>query len=79
MVLEIPDSAVQDMPMSPAEILLEVAIWLYQSKRISLGQARKMTGLSIVAFQKELAAHGLYLNYDLEDFQNDMQVARSIK
>ena len=78
MVLEIPDSAVQEIPMSPAEILLEVSIWLYQRKRLSLGQARKMANLSIVAFQQELVKRDLYLNYDMEDLQNDLRTAHLI-
>lgn len=78
MVLEIPDSAIQEMPMSSAEIVLEVAMWLYQSKRLSLGQARKLAGLSIVAFQKKLAERDLYLNYDMEDLQDDLRAAHRI-
>ena len=78
MVLEIPDSAVQEIPMSPAEILLEVSIWLYQRKRLSLGQARKMANLSVVAFQQELVKRDLHLNYDMEDLQNDLRTAHLI-
>ncbi len=69
---------VQETPMSVADLRLEFAIWLYQQKRLSLGQARKIAGLNIVSFQKALVVRGLYLNYDLDDLQNDLQTARLI-
>jgi predicted HTH domain antitoxin len=78
MLLEIPDAAIQETPLSPAEVRLEVAIWLYIKKRLTFGQARKLAGHTILTFQKALAERGLYLNYDEQDLENDCSVSRLV-
>lgn len=78
MIIEIPDTAIQDTPMSPAELRLELAIWLYTRKRLTLGQARKVAGLSVIDFQKALVNSGVYLNYNQEDLADDIAAAHSI-
>ena len=78
MLVEIPDAAIQDAPLSPAELRLELAIWLYAKKRLTLGQARKLAGLSIVDFQKALATSEVYLNYNQEDLADDIAAAHTM-
>ena len=78
MFIEIPDAAIQETPLSPAELRLELSVWLYVRKRLSFGQARKLAGFTVIAFQKALAERDLYLNYDKEDLANDIDAAHSI-
>ncbi len=78
MLIEIPDTAIQETPLSPAELRLELAIWLYVRKRLTLGQARKLAGYSVIDFQKALLERDLYLNYDKEDLANDIDAAHTI-
>jgi len=78
MIIEIPDAVVYEIAISPAELRLELAIWLYTKKRLTLGQARKLAGLTVLAFQKALAESGLYLNYDQEDLADDINAALAI-
>ena len=78
MLLEIPDAAIEETPLSPADIRLEVAIWLYTRKRLTFGQARHLAGYTVIAFQKALAERGLYLNYDEDDLKNDLASSRLI-
>lgn len=78
MLLEIPDSAIQETPLSAAEIRLEVAIWLYSKKRLTFGQARKLAGYAVIAFQKALGERNIYLNYDMEDLANDISASQLI-
>ena len=76
MVLEIPDSMVDEMPLSVEDLRIEFAVWLYHQKRLSLGQARKLAGMGVIGFQKLLAEHGLFLNYEQSDLDTDLQSAR---
>jgi predicted HTH domain antitoxin len=78
MLVEIPDAAIQDAPLSPAELRLELAIWLYAKKRLTLGQARKLAGLSVIDFQKALATSEVYLNYNQEDLADDIAAAHTM-
>lgn len=59
--------------MSPAEFRLEMAVYLYQSERLSIGQARRLADLDLVSFQKELAKRNIYLHYDMDDLKADIQ------
>jgi len=78
MLLEIPDAAIDETPLSAGEIRIELAIWLYAKKRLSFGQARKLAGFSVVAFQQALAEREIYLHFDAEDLENERIVSLKI-
>jgi predicted HTH domain antitoxin len=69
----IPDDIFRATKMTEDELKLEIAMMLYQQQKISSGKVRHWTGLTVIEFQQELAKRGLYLNYDVEDFQSDVQ------
>ena len=78
MSVVIPDDILQAAKMTEAELKLEIAIMLYKQEKISSGKARAWTGLTVIEFQRELANHGLCINYDVEDFQSDLNTLRSL-
>ncbi len=78
MLVEIPDTVMAETPLTPAELRLELAIWLYVRKRLTFGQARKLAGFNVIDFQKALVERDLYLNYDEEDLADDITAAHSI-
>lgn len=61
------------MSISPSELLIDVAVYLYDKQRLSMGQARKIAGLDTLSFQNELAKRNVYLNYSLDDLNKDIQ------
>ncbi len=48
--------------ISPAELRLAVAVYLYIEKRLNLNQAQLLSGLDLPAFQKELVKRGIPTN-----------------
>lgn len=78
MLLEIPDAAIQGTPFTSDEIRLELAIWLYDAKRLTFGQARKLAGFTVISFQKALAERNIYLHFDADDLNNEIAVASKI-
>lgn len=58
--------------MSAQELATEIAVYLYEKKRLTMGQAKRLAGLGQIAFQKELAKREVYIHYDMEDFQKDI-------
>jgi len=74
----IPDDILQAAKMSEAELKREIAIMLYQQKKISIGKARRLAGMNLIAFQKEIAGRGIYINYDVEDFQADLKTLQEL-
>jgi len=78
MSVTIPDDILQATQMTEDELKLEIAIMLYKSQKISSGKVRAWTGLTVIEFQHELAKRGLFINYDVEDFQSDMKTLQSL-
>ena len=66
--LQIPDS----VELSPRDTIRFLAAKLYESGRLSLGQAAELTGLSKPTFAEILADYGVsIINYSIEDVIND--------
>lgn len=78
MSLLIPDEILQSTRMSEDELKLEIALMLYSQGKISSGRVRAWTGLTVIGFQQALKSRGLYLNYDVADFQADLQTLQSV-
>ena len=78
MSLVIPNDILQASKMTEEEMKLEIAIMLYKQEKISSGKVRAWTGLTVIEFQHELAKRGVCINYDVEDFQSDIQTLQLI-
>ncbi|MEY3826143.1 MAG: hypothetical protein RLZZ148_957 [Cyanobacteriota bacterium] len=79
MSILIPNELLRAAKMSDEELKLEIAIMLYKKEKISSGQARSWTGLTVLEFQHELIRRGLCLNYDEDDFQSDIRTLQSLE
>ena len=64
--------------MSKAELKREIAIVLYQQKKISTGKARRLAGMNLIEFRRELSSRGICVNYDVEDFRADLETLRRL-
>jgi predicted HTH domain antitoxin len=73
MIVEIPDQVIAQAGLSAKEILLKVALILFQEEKLTLGQAGKLAGLHQFEFQQELAKGGIPVHYGEEDFRRDLQ------
>ncbi len=77
MALIISDDILQDIKMTADEMQLNIAIWLFQIERISIGKASKLAGLSRFAFQKILAErHIPVIRYSINDIQEELLALR---
>jgi predicted HTH domain antitoxin len=71
--LIIPKEVLDRAHLSAEELSIEIATHLYATKRLTMGQAKRLAGLDQISFQKELAKRNIYLNYDVEDLHEDMR------
>ena len=78
MSVVIPDNILQAAGISEAELKLEIAIILYQQRKLSTGKAQRLAGMNLIEFQRELASRGICVNYDVEDFQADLKTLRKL-
>lgn len=63
----------EGLKISPAELMIDIAVYLYDKEKLSMGQAKKLAGLTQIEFQKELSKNGVLIKYDIEDFEKDLE------
>ncbi|MDF5731981.1 MAG: UPF0175 family protein [Rhizonema sp. PD38] len=74
----IPDDILAAATISEAELKLEIAIMLFQQDRISIGKARRLAGMNLIEFQREIASRGICIHYDVEEFEADLKTLREM-
>ncbi|MBR8838254.1 MAG: UPF0175 family protein [Stigonema ocellatum SAG 48.90 = DSM 106950] len=78
MIIFIPDDILQAAGISEAELKLEIAIMLFQQEKISIGKARRLAGMNLIEFQREIASRGICIHYDVEEFEADLKTLREM-
>ncbi len=64
--------------VSDEELRLEIAVMLYASNRLTLGQASELCGSSQFEFQNILGERKIPIHYDVEEFERDMKTLDSM-
>lgn len=78
MNITIPDEAVEQAHLTPNELLIEFATYLYDRKILSIGQAKKIAGLDLISFQMELAKRNIFIHYNIDDLQKDLDNLKAL-
>ncbi|MFN2424684.1 MAG: UPF0175 family protein [Cryomorphaceae bacterium] len=73
MALIISDDILSKAQVSGEDLLIDLACYLYEKQRFSLGQARVLAGLDQIAFQKELATRGVDIHFSKDDLNQDLK------
>lgn len=77
-VIEVPES----LRVPPGELeerlRIELALRLYEKGIASLGQARRIAGISKWDFLELLAREGIPIHYGEEELKEDLEVARKL-
>jgi len=73
MILEVQDELLRGLKISPERLRLEAAIGLYSSGDLSLGKASGIAQISQSEFLQALGHHGVSVNYDVAEFEEDLQ------
>jgi predicted HTH domain antitoxin len=61
------------------EAKVELAIYLYSQRRLSIGKARELAGMSLWAFRQMLAARQISPHYDEADLLEDVETLRKLR
>jgi predicted HTH domain antitoxin len=78
MQVEIPEAAIAGTGLTPDQVRLEVAVALYRDRKVSMGRAARLAGQPRIPFQQELARRGVTVDYDVEDFEEDLRNIQSL-
>ena len=77
--LVISGKMLEAMHLTPKELLIDLAAYLYDREKLSLGQAKKLAGLRQIDFQKELAKRNISIKLDVEDFEEELKSVKTLQ
>ena len=77
MTLDVPDEILKRAGLTEQDCLSELAVHLYAERRITNGEALRISGLSRQAFEQELAKHDISL-YTVEDLESDVKTLEDL-
>jgi predicted HTH domain antitoxin len=77
MHLTLPDAV--ETTLSPSKAALHLAIGLFVSDEITLGQAAEIAGLTQKDFLKELGSRHIPIHYGMEELAEDLKVVQSFQ
>lgn len=73
MNIDIPDRVLEGANISSAELMIEIAVHLYEKEILTLSQARVIAGLPLIDFQQQLAIRKIPLHYNINSLEQDMK------
>jgi predicted HTH domain antitoxin len=71
-------SLLKNIKLSPNQLMIDLSVYLYDKERLTMGQAKKLAGLSQVEFQKELSKRNINIKYEVEDFEDDLKTLENL-
>lgn len=79
MSVVISDEILQASQLTPSEFRQEIAIYLFQSGRLTFGYASRLAEMTINKFRQLLKQRKIALySYDVEDFELDLKNLREL-
>ena len=79
MSVVISDEIVQATQLTPEEFQQEIALYLFQTGRLTIGYASQLAHMSVYAFRQLLRQRGIPLySYDVEDLELDLHNLREL-
>ncbi|MFN7117731.1 MAG: UPF0175 family protein [Saprospiraceae bacterium] len=78
MDLVIPERVLEQAHIKAEDLRVDIAVYLYDKGRLTMGQARKLAGLDQLSFQKALAERDVYIRYTIEDLHTDLKNLESL-
>ena len=79
MHIEVADNILQQSGLTPDELLLEIAIALYQRGKLSMGKASQLAKVHRVVFQRALGLRGIPVNLTWEDVSRDLKTLEELR
>lgn len=76
--LEIPQDVLDSARLSLDQVLVELAIHLYEQGRLSIGKAHELAGLSLWEFRQLLGVRQIATKLTAEDLKQDLELLRQI-
>jgi predicted HTH domain antitoxin len=75
-LLKVPQDILDSARLTAADLKVEMAIHLYEQRRLSIGKARELAGMALWEFRQLLASRGIPPHYDVDDLDEDVSTLR---
>ena len=79
MSVTITDDIVRATHLTDEEFVQEIAVYLYEQGRLTLGQASQLAKIPQLRFQHLLASRDIPVHYDQQDFADDLATLRTLQ
>jgi predicted HTH domain antitoxin len=77
-VVEVPQDVLDSARMTPSELKVEMAVHLYARRRLSIGKARELAGMTLWEFRQLLASRRISPHYNEADLDEDVATLRAL-
>jgi len=78
MDLVISEQVLEQAHIKAEDLRVEIAVYLYDKGRLTMGQARKLAGMDQLNWQQALAEREVYIRYTVEDLHTDLENLESL-
>lgn len=72
-MVNITDEMLAQLQLSETEFQKEMALWLFSTRKISFGAARRLAKLDVWQFQELLDERGIAVHYDVDEYLTDLR------
>ncbi len=79
MSVVISDEILRAARMSHDELLLEIAVMLFEKEKVTLAQAARLSGMNRFQFQHLLSSRGIPVHYGIKEFEEDLKTLRKLE
>jgi len=76
--IEVPRDIIESAQLTVQEIKLEIAVLLYAQRRLPIGKACELAGVTLPEFRKTLGSRRIPAHYDPEDLEDDVETLRRL-
>ena len=76
--IQIPREIARATGMTPDDLKRELAVYLFQQRKLSFGKAREMAGMTVWDFQQLVGSRGIPVHYEIEDYEEDLAALKEL-
>ena len=76
--LEVPQDILDTARLTIDDLKVEMAVYLYAQRRLSIGKARELADMTLWEFRQLLASRQIPPHYDTTDLDEDVATLRSL-
>jgi predicted HTH domain antitoxin len=78
-VIKIPDDILFASRMTSKDIVIELAVHLFQTGKLSIGKAKTLAGMTLWEFQNLIASRKIAVHYGVEEYKEDITTLKRLK